>query len=613
MADAPQSDVERIKNASRRLRGTLAESLADPVTGALAEDDTQLSKFHGIYQQDDRDVRAERQRRRLEPDYSFMIRARVPGGVLSTAQWLNMDDIANRYANRSIRITTRQALQLHGVLKRNLKQSIADINSQMMDTLAACGDVNRNVMSPPLPMRSAVYQAVLADARELSRHLTPATRAYHEIWLDGEKLDVDQANLNQGDISSPGKSAVEAKLNQGDISSPREGEDEAQPPAGVLPRGAEDEAEPIYGNTYLPRKFKTAFAVPPQNDVDVYAQDLGFIAIVEAGELVGYNVTVGGGMGMSHGETGTYPRLADVMGFVEREDVLPVAEAVVTTQRDHGDRTDRKHARLKYTIDDRGLDWFRREVASRSGATIAEPRSFEFTGNGDVYGWQRDEQGNWHYTLFVENGRVADFDGLPLMSGLRALARAHRGHFRLTPNQNLIVSEVADGDKAAVVELLDRYGIANDSQATPLRLHSMACVAFPTCGLAMAESERYLPSLIDRIDEEMAALGLSEEPITVRMTGCPNGCARPYIAEIGLVGKGPGRYNLYLGAGFAGERLNSPYRENIDEREILAALRPLFGSYAEKRRSGERFGDFLVREAIVPEVRRGRDFHTATV
>ncbi len=596
MADAPQSDVERIKTASRRLRGTLAESLADPVTGALAEDDTQLSKFHGIYQQDDRDVRAERQRRRLEPDYSFMIRARVPGGVLSTAQWLNMDDIANRYANRSIRITTRQALQLHGVLKRNLKQSIADINSQMMDTLAACGDVNRNVMSPPLPMRSAVYQAVLADARELSRHLTPATRAYHEIWLDGEKLDVDQANLNQGDISSP-----------------REGEDEAQPPAGVLPRGAEDEAEPIYGNTYLPRKFKTAFAVPPQNDVDVYAQDLGFIAIVEAGELVGYNVTVGGGMGMSHGETGTYPRLADVMGFVEREDVLPVAEAVVTTQRDHGDRTDRKHARLKYTIDDRGLDWFRREVASRSGATIAEARSVEFTGNGDVYGWQRDEQGNWHYTLFVENGRVADFDGLPLMSGLRALARAHRGHFRLTPNQNLIVSEVADGDKAAVVELLDRYGIANDSQATPLRLHSMACVAFPTCGLAMAESERYLPSLIDRIDEEMAALGLSEEPITVRMTGCPNGCARPYIAEIGLVGKGPGRYNLYLGAGFAGERLNSPYRENIDEREILAALRPLFGSYAEKRRSGERFGDFLVREAIVPEVRRGRDFHTATV
>lgn len=562
MADSPQSDVERIKTASRRLRGTLIESLADPITGALAEDDTQLSKFHGIYQQDDRDVRAERQRRRLEPDYSFMIRARVPGGVLSTAQWLNMDDIANRYANRSIRITTRQALQLHGVLKRNLKQSIADINSQMMDTLAACGDVNRNVMSPPLPMLSAVHQTVLADARALSRHLTPATQAYHEIWLDGEKLDID-------------------------------------------------EAEPIYGNTYLPRKFKTAFAVPPQNDVDVYAQDLGFIAIVEAGELIGYNVTVGGGMGMSHGETRTYPRLADVMGFIERDDVLPVAEAVVTTQRDYGDRTDRKHARLKYTIDDRGLDWFRGEVANRSGSTIAEPRKFGFTGNGDVYGWQRDEHGNWHYTLFVQNGRVADFEGLPLMSGLRELARTHNGHFRLTPNQNLLVSDVADGDKSAVAELLDRYGITNDSQATPLRLHSMACVAFPTCGLAMAESERYLPSLIDRIDEEMAALGLSEEPVTVRMTGCPNGCARPYIAEIGLVGKGPGRYNLYLGAGFAGDRLNSPYRENIDEQEILAALKPLLRSYAEKRQSGERFGDFLVREAIVPAVRHGRDFHAA--
>ena len=563
MADSTLSDVERIKSASRRLRGSLAESLTNPVTGALAEDDTQLSKFHGIYQQDDRDVRADRQRRRLEPDYSFMIRARVPGGVLDTAQWLNMDAIANRYANRSIRITTRQALQLHGVLKRNLKQSIADINAQMMDTLAACGDVNRNVMSPPLPALSAVHQAVLADARALSEHLTPATRAYHEIWLDGKKLDLD-------------------------------------------------EVEPIYGENYLPRKFKTAFAVPPQNDVDVYAQDLGFIAIVEAGELTGYNVTVGGGMGMSHGETRTYPRLADVMGFIGRDDVLPVAEAVVTTQRDYGDRTDRKHARLKYTIDDRGLDWFRGEVEARSGATIAEPRKFQFTGNGDVYGWQRDECGTWHYTLFVQNGRVADFEDLPLMSGLRELAQAHRGHFRLTPNQNLVISDVADADKPAIDALLGRYGIANDEQATPLRLHSMACVALPTCGLAMAESERYLPSLIDRIDAEMAAQGLSEEPITVRMTGCPNGCARPYIAEIGLVGKGPGRYNLYLGAGFAGERLNSPYRENIDEQEILGALRPLLQSYAENRRSGERFGDFLVREAIVPAVRRGRDFHAAT-
>ena len=563
MADSTLSDVERIKSASRRLRGSLAESLTNPVTGALAEDDTQLSKFHGIYQQDDRDVRAERQRRRLEPDYSFMIRARVPGGVLDTAQWLNMDAIANRYANHSIRITTRQALQLHGVLKRKLKQSIADINAQMMDTLAACGDVNRNVMSPPLPALSAVHQAALADARALSEHLTPATRAYHEIWLDGKKLDLD-------------------------------------------------EVEPIYGEHYLPRKFKTAFAVPPQNDVDVYAQDLGFIAIVEAGELTGYNVTVGGGMGMSHGETRTYPRLADVMGFIGRDDVLPVAEAVVTTQRDYGDRTDRKHARLKYTIDDRGLDWFRGEVAARSGVTITEPRKFQFTGNGDVYGWQRDERGTWHYTLFVQNGRVADFEDLPLMSGLRELAKAHRGHFRLTPNQNLVISDVAAADKPAIDALLDRYGIANDEQATPLRLHSMACVALPTCGLAMAESERYLPSLIDRIDAEMAAQGLSEEPITVRMTGCPNGCARPYIAEIGLVGKGPGRYNLYLGAGFAGDRLNSPYRENIDEQEILGALRPLLQSYAENRRSGERFGDFLIREAIVPAVRRGRDFHAAT-
>lgn len=560
------SDVERIKAQSRHLRGTLVESLKDPLTGAFAEDDTQLSKFHGIYQQDDRDVRNERKRQRLEPAYSFMIRVRVPGGVCTTDQWLSMDEIARMRANGTIRLTTRQAFQLHGVIKGKLKTAIQGINQALMDTLAACGDVNRNVMCSPMPPLSEVHREVQAHAESLSEHLTPATRAYHEIWLDGKKL-----------------------------------------------QNPESDVEPIYGDTYLPRKFKSAFVVPPQNDVDVYAQDLGFIAIVEQGVVRGFNVTVGGGMGMSNGETATYPRLADVMGFCTTEQVNAVAEAVVTIQRDFGDRTNRKHARLKYTIDDRGLDWLRSEVERRLGWQLEKPRPFAFVGNGDVYGWQRSTDGLWHYTLFVQNGRILDAGDRRLMTGLRKIATAHKGDFRLTPNQNLIISNVSDDDREQITELLREFGIENSQQASPLRLHSMACVAFPTCGLAMAESERYLPSLIDRIDERLEVHGLRDEAMTIRMTGCPNGCARPYIAEIGLVGKGPGQYNLYLGAGFAGDRLNKLYRENIDEEEILAALDPLFARYARERNNGEHFGDFAVRIGAVAEVKAGKEFHLDTI
>ena len=560
------SDVERIKAQSRHLRGTLVESLKDPLTGAFAEDDTQLSKFHGIYQQDDRDVRNERKRQRLEPAYSFMIRVRVPGGVCTTDQWLSMDEIARTRANGTIRLTTRQAFQLHGVIKGKLKTAIQGINQALMDTLAACGDVNRNVMCSPMPPLSEVHREVQAHAESLSEHLTPATRAYHEIWLDGKKL-----------------------------------------------QNPEPDVEPIYGDTYLPRKFKSAFVVPPQNDVDVYAQDLGFIAIVEQGVVRGFNVTVGGGMGMSNGETATYPRLADVMGFCTTEQVNAVAEAVVTIQRDFGDRTNRKHARLKYTIDDRGLNWLRSEVERRLGWQLEEPRPFAFVGNGDVYGWQRSTDGLWHYTLFVQNGRILDAGDRRLMTGLRKIATAHKGDFRLTPNQNLIISNVSDDDREQITELLREFGIENSQQASPLRLHSMACVAFPTCGLAMAESERYLPSLIDRIDERLEVHGLRDEAMTIRMTGCPNGCARPYIAEIGLVGKGPGQYNLYLGAGFAGDRLNKLYRENIDEEEILAALDPLFARYARERNNGEHFGDFAVRIGAVAEVKAGKEFHLDTI
>jgi len=564
MNDSGVNDVERIKASSRHLRGTLTDSLVDPLTGAISESDTQLSKFHGIYQQDDRDIRNERKRQKLEPAYSFMIRARIPGGLLTTAQWLGMDRIATRYANDSVRLTTRQAVQFHGVIKRELKQTIAAINHATLDTIAACGDVNRNVMAPPLPALSSVHRQVQIHAEALSRHLMPASGAYHEIWLDGEKLETSKV-----------------------------------------------EVEPIYGDTYLPRKFKAAFVVPPLNDVDVYSQDLGFITIVEDGEIAGFNVTAGGGMGMTHGDNATYPRLGSTLGFCRPDDVLRVAEAVVTTQRDFGDRGNRKHARLKYTIDDHGVDWFRSRVEERSGVSFETAREFGFVANGDAYGWRQDESGNWHYTLFVQNGRVIDRGERRLLSGLRAIATRIPCEFRLTPNQNLIVSKVSAAEKDRLADLLLRYGIENSAQATPLRLNSMACVAFPTCGLAMAESERYLPTLIDKLDTLMQNLGLQDDAITIRMTGCANGCARPYIAEIGLVGKGPGRYSLFLGAGFAGERLGARYLDNANEQELLEALAPLLRNYAQDRQPDERFGDFVVRGGVVAEVIEGRQIHAS--
>lgn len=562
MADANVTEVEVIKARSRHLRGTIEEGLADPLSGAIAAADTQLTKFHGTYQQDDRDIRSERKRQKLEPAYSFMIRARIPGGLLTTEQWLGLDRIALRHANGSLRLTTRQAIQFHGVIKQNLKQTMRDINATALDTIAACGDVNRNVMTPPLPALSAVHREVQAQAELLSEHLMPSSRAYHEIWLDGRRIETTQT-----------------------------------------------EQEPIYGDTYLPRKFKATFAVPPLNDVDVYSQDLGFIAITEGANITGYNVSVGGGMGMTHGEVDTYPRLADVLGFVAPQDVRAVAEAVVTTQRDHGDRTNRKHARLKYTIEDRGVDWFRSEVERRSGVVLSEARPFAFVANGDSYGWQQDDVGAWHYGLFVEGGRIVDTPTRKLMSGMRAIAKLHNSEIRLTPNQNLIISKVAAADKEKIAGLLTTYGIENDLHNTPLRLNSMACVAFPTCGLAMAESERYLPTLVDKLEQLLQQYQLQDAPITIRMTGCPNGCARPYIAEIGLVGKGPGRYTVFLGAGFAGQRLGRTFLDNADEKEILESLAPLLASYARDRNDGEHFGDFLIRTDVVTEVTAGRHIH----
>lgn len=557
MADAnpgPPSAVEIIKAKSRFLRGTLLESLADSATGGLAEDDTQLIKLHGSYQQDDRDVREERRLQKLEPAHSFMIRTRLPGGVCTPSQWLALDALATRYANGTLRLTTRQAFQLHGVIKRDLKPTIAAMNAALVDTIAACGDVNRNVLASANPEQSELHAVAHDWAVRLSEHLLPKTRAYHEIWLD------------------------------------------SQPVAGS------DDAEPIYGPTYLPRKFKAAIAVPPSNDVDVFAQDLGFVAIASSansGALAGFNVTAGGGLGATHGDGATFPRLADVLGFISTDHLLAVATAVVTTQRDFGDRSNRKHARLKYTIESLGLEAFKRDVEKRAGVLFAPAQPMTFTTQGDRFGWTQGVDNLWALTLRIPAGRVADRPDATALTGLREIAREHRGTFRITPNQNLVIAGVAGNDRARLNELTRAHGLDLYKTATPLQRDALACVALPTCPLAMAEAERYLPDFVGKVAELMDRLGIRGLPLTLRITGCPNGCARPYLAEVGLVGKAPGRYNLHLGGDAIGNRLNKLYRENLDEAAILAALDSLLARYASEKLHDERFGDFLCRLQII--------------
>ncbi|CAN5124321.1 assimilatory sulfite reductase (NADPH) hemoprotein subunit [soil metagenome] len=559
---------ESIKDASRYLRGTILDGLADVSTGALAADDTQLTKFHGIYQQDDRDVRKDRRKHKLEPAYSFMIRVRVPGGVCTPQQWLEMDAIATTFANQTIKLTTRQAFQFHGVIKTNLKRTVQEINAALLDTIAACGDVNRNVMCNPNPYQSDVHAEALAAAHALSDRLTPATRAYHDIWLtdaQGEKVKVTE--------------------------------------------DAEPDQEPIYGKHYLPRKFKIVVAVPPSNDVDIYAHDLGFIAIVRDGRIAGYNITVGGGMGMTHGNKDTYPVLAQVLGYCPADKAVDVAEKVVTVQRDYGDRKNRSHARLKYTIDDHGLDWFRDEVEKRLGYSLGEALPFDFDHNGDRYGWIEDHKNRFHLTLFVQNGRVKDTGEMRMLTGLRAIAKIHKGDFRLTANQNLIVSNVSKAKRAAIEKLLVEHGMEDTYERSGLRLNSLACVALPTCGLSLAESERYLPDLITELESVMEEAGLADDAITIRMTGCPNGCARPYISEIAFVGRAPGKYNVYLGGGFVGDRLNKLYKESVLAEDIKGLLAPVIHDYAKTREPAEKFGDFVIRKAYVAATTHGRDFH----
>ena len=552
--------VEDIKTNSHGLRGTLLEGLSDPVTGSLSFEDQRLVKFHGTYQQDDRDIRDERRRQKLEPAHQFMIRVRAPGGVFTPDQWLRLDAIATTWANHSLRVTTRQTFQFHGVVKRELKATMQAINAALLDTVSACGDVNRNVLGASNPLQSRLHAQVHEWAQALSLAFLPKTRAYYEIWLDEEKV------------------------------------------AGG------DEQDPIYGVAYLPRKFKMAVAVPPLNDVDVFANDFGLIAIVdEAGGLAGFNVAIGGGMGASHGDPKTYPRLASVIGFVTPDRVLDIATAAVTVQRDLGDRVERKHARFKYTIDDHGLEFVVAQMEQRAGFRLEPARPFRFDHSGDRLGWTEGEDGRWHLTLSLPTGRIADRPGTPHLTGLREIARIHRGEFRLTANQNLIIAGVPAGERARIDTLVAQHALDSENRApTALARAAVACVALPTCALAMAEAERYLPDFSAKLQPLLEQHGLAEAPILLRISGCPNGCSRPYLGEIALVGKAPGRYNLMLGADHRGQRLNTLYRENIAEADILAALDPLLARYAAAREQAEGFGDFLLREGVVDIPERDR-------
>lgn len=554
---------ETLKANSDQLRGTIALSLLDRITGSVTESDTKLMKFQGIYQQDDRDLRDERRRQKLEPAYQFMARVRLAGGVCSSAQWLKLDELARAHGGDTIRVTTRQTFQFHWVLKRDLKPLIQGLHEALLDTISACGDDVRGVMCSVNPELSALHAEVYALSKRASDHAIPRMRAYHEIWYGEERVATSEPE------------------------------------------------EPFYGKTYLPRKFKIGFVIPPTNDIDVYTQDLGFIAIAGTdGRLEGFNVAIGGGMGRTDQAPSTYPRLADVIGFVPTDRLFAAIDAVMGVQRDYGDRVDRAHARFKYTVDDKGLDWITREIERRMGAAFEPARPYVFTSNGDVLGWQRGEDDRWHYTLRVQSGRVIDRPGRRLMEGLREIARNHQGGFRLTPNQNVIIANVEARDRRTIEEIVEAHGLDDLNAGSGVRRNAIACVSLPTCGLAMAEAERYLPDFLPKVEAILAEHGLADEPITLRISGCPNGCARPYVAEIGLTGRAPGKYNLYLGGGFHGERLNKMDLENVGEAAILDRLQTVIAHYAKDRQDGEHFGDFAVRAGYVSKVRAGRDFNT---
>ncbi len=545
-APAKPSRNEGLKENCPTLAGTIGPTLANPAVERFTDDDYEFLKFHGIYQQDDRD------KRKVAKQYIFMVRGRLPGGLVKADHYLTFDRLASQHGNNTLRITSRQGFQFHGIVKSGLGPTMKGINDALATTLAACGDVNRNVMAPPTPATSTLLAQVQDDARRVSNALLPQTRAYHQIWVEGVELNL---------------------------------EDEA----------ARNFIDPLYGKTYLPRKFKTAFAIPPLNDVDVFTNCLGFVAIIEEGKLAGYNLLAGGGLGMSHGNAQTYPRVADVIGFFRPEHLVEVAKAVLIVHRDFGDRTNRKHARLKYVLEEKGPEWFRDEVEQRAGFKLEAARPFQFTKQGDLFGWHRQHDDNYFLGLYVEAGRIKDTDQYQLKSALRKIVERFRTEIRLTPSQNLILTDVKPADREAITGILAEHRIPVENQATVIRRASMACPALPTCGLALAESERILPDLLGRIEQLLKETGLEDEEIIIRMTGCPNGCARSFMSEIGFVGKAPGKYQLYLGGNQASTRLNRVYRETVKNEDIVNELRPLFTRFARERIGAERFGDFCER------------------
>jgi sulfite reductase (NADPH) hemoprotein beta-component len=543
------SPAEIVKASDPTLSGTIAQTLADPQADRFEEDDLQFLKAHGVYQQDDRDLR------KTGKKYIFMVRCRIPGGLLTPAQYLVCDDLATRYANNTLRVTSRQGLQFHGVVKGGLRALIKDINEALLGTLAACGDNSRNVMAPATPPTNELGKQVLEHASQVATALLPQTRSYHSIWIDGQPLD------------------LEAPENKNFV-------------------------DPLYGKTYLPRKFKVAFAVPPRNDIDILTNCCGFTAISDsAGKLFGYNLTVGGGMGRSHANEETFPRLADPIGFLPPEKVVEVTKAVLTIHRDFGDRGNRKHARLKYILADRGAQWFRQELERRVGFTFAEPLPFKFEKQGDAFGWHQQVDGRLFLGLFVESGRIRDREGVRMKTALREVVAKFQPEVRLTPSDNVLLANLTEAQRPEVDRLFASHGLhtAPERQGSILHRASMACVALPTCGLALAEAERYLPDLIARLEGLLKEVGLGEQEITIRMTGCPNGCARPYMAEIGFVGKAPGRYQIWLGGNEASTRLNRLYRDVVKDPDIVTELRPLLARYAQERLPNERFGDWVAR------------------
>ncbi|WP_338472233.1 assimilatory sulfite reductase (NADPH) hemoprotein subunit [Niallia sp. XMNu-256] len=560
--EGPPSDVERIKEESDYLRGTLKESMEEKLSSGIPDDDNRLMKHHGSYLQDDRDLRNERQKQKLEPAYQFMLRVRLPGGVATSEQWLTLDELADTYGNGTLKLTTRETWQMHGILKWNMKNAIQALDKAMLDTIAACGDVNRNVMCSSNPHQSEVHAEIYEWSKKISEHLLPRSRAYYEIWLDEERV-----------------------------------------------AGTPEEVEPIYGHLYLPRKFKIGIAVPPNNEIDVFSQDLGFIAIIEDEKLIGFNVTIGGGMGSTHGDKATYPQLGKVIGFVTPDQILDLSEKVITIQRDYGNRSVRKYARFKYTVDRLGLENVKEELERRLGWKLDEAKPFHFDTNNDRYGWVEGSEGKWNFTLYIQNGRIADFDDYKLKTGLREIAKVHTGEFRMTGNQNVMIANVSSQEKKQIEAIIEQYGLTDGAHYSAIRRSSLACVALPTCGLAMAEAERYLPSLLDKIEEIIDETGLRDKEINIRMTGCPNGCARPGLGEIGFIGKAPGKYNMYLGAAHNGTRLNKMYRENIGEEEILKELKVILPRYAKEREEGEHFGDYVIRAGIIKATTDGTNFH----